>query len=173
MPSRLRRLLGGIVIAGAVAAGIATLGSPTEPAASDAIGDRAVVEDITADAGTVELHRSATCSCCGDHRDYLIAAGFEVVDRVHESAELADVKRNLGVPDMLWSCHTSVIDGYAVEGHVPVDVIVELLMERPEIDGIALPGMPSGSPGMGGRKEDAFTFTAFTDLAEGSVFARR
>jgi len=171
--TRIALLFGGIVVAGAVVAGIAMLGSSTERAGSAAIGDSAEVEEVVAAAGTVELHRSATCSCCGEHRDYLIAAGFDVVDRVHDSVELADVKRDLGVPETLWSCHTSVIDAYAVEGHVPADVIVELLIERPQIDGIALPGMPPGSPGMGGRQDGVWTFTAFTDLVEGRVFARR
>ena len=65
-----------------------------------------------------------------------------------------DVKRDLNIPEELWSCHTTVVSGYYVEGHVPVEVIRKLLREQPEIDGIALPGMPQGSPGMSGTKDE-------------------
>ena len=76
--------------------------------------------------------------------------GFGV--RPVETADMAAMKQSMGVPQEVWSCHTAVIDGYIVEGHVPIDAIEDLLRERPPIDGIALPGMPEGSPGMGGVK---------------------
>lgn len=70
------------------------------------------------------------------------------------------LKESVGIPPDLASCHTALIDGYVVEGHVPADAIRRLLDERPEIDGIALPGMPAGSPGMGGRRDAAWVVYA-------------
>ena len=67
-----------------------------------------------------------------------------------------------GVPESLWSCHTAIIEGYVVEGHVPIEVLERLLTDKPVITGIALPGMPSGSPGMTGEKTETFSIYAFT-----------
>ncbi len=67
--------------------------------------------------------------------------------------DFEDVKVDLNIPDDMWSCHTLLVGGYYVEGHVPVEAIRKLLQEQPEIDGIALPGMPQGSPGMSGTKD--------------------
>lgn len=100
---------------------------------------------------TVEIHRSATCDCCGEHCDYLATAGFRVVEIMHDAADMSEVKRDFGVPRSLWSCYTSVVDGCAVEGHVPVDVIKRLLADRPKLSGVALSGMPAGSPEMTGK----------------------
>ena len=83
-----------------------------------------------------------------------------------ESIEEADVsafKEARGAPRDVWSCHTAVIDGYTVEGHVPVEAIEDLLADRPDIDGIALPGMPPGSPGMSGEKAAPFEVLAIDD----------
>ncbi len=76
-----------------------------------------------------------------------------------------EIKDRLNIPQDMWSCHTAVIGGYFVEGHVPVAAIRKLLEEQPEIDGIALPGMPAGSPGMGGSKEEPFVIYAVADGA--------
>jgi hypothetical protein len=81
-----------------------------------------------------------------------------------ESANVEDltgVKRRYGIPAPLESCHTAIIGDYIVEGHIPVQVVERLLTERPDIDGIALPDMPSGSPGMPGPKNQAWTVYAF------------
>ena len=79
--------------------------------------------------------------------------------------DMATMKQQMGVPKDVWSCHTAVIDGYAIEGHVPVEAIEDLLAQRPAIDGIALPGMPSGSPGMPGAKAAPFAILAVSDGA--------
>lgn len=111
---------------------------------------------------TVTVYHSPTCGCCGLWVDHLRANGFQV--EVVERSNLAPVREQLGVPWALGSCHTAVVDGYAVEGHVPADVIHRLLRERPPVLGIAVPGMPLGSPGMEqlGRWEpyEVFTFDA-------------
>lgn len=132
------------------------------------------IDPVIAAVGTVEVHKSATCGCCGDHVTYLEEAGFEVDVTVHEdNAGVSVFKEELEVPEHMWSCHTSLIDGYAIEGHVPVDVILELLDERPEVDGIALPGMELGSPGMNGEKDKTWVFPAFAGGEELDTFAIR
>jgi hypothetical protein len=108
-----------------------------------------------------ELFRSPTCDCCTGHGDYLTRLGFEI--RSHELADVAVIKERFNVPQPLWSCHTTIIEGYVVEGHVPIEAIEHLLAERPAIDGIALPGMPPGSPGMGGEKTEPWAIFAFAD----------
>jgi len=80
---------------------------------------------------------------------------------------LDEVKDRFNIPEEMWSCHTSVIGDYYIEGHVPVAAIEKLLAEQPDIDGIALPGMPSGSPGMTGEQEAPFVVYA---VADGTTF---
>lgn len=99
-------------------------------------------------AETVVVYRTASCGCCKSYVEYLRHHGFEVQSEVVD--ETATVRARYGVPDDGAGCHTSVIGGYAVEGHVPVTGIEKLLNERPDIDGITVPGMPQDSPGMGG-----------------------
>ncbi len=70
--------------------------------------------------------------------------------------DVTDMKNDLGIPQDMWSCHTSMVGGYFLEGHVPSEAIQKLLDERPAIEGLALPGMPAGSPGMGGVKSQPF-----------------
>jgi hypothetical protein len=100
----------------------------------------------SAAAATVEVVKSPYCGCCQLWIDYLRAEGFEV--RVVEAEDVTPTARRLGVPDDLRSCHTASINGYAIEGHVPAADIRRLLDERPDAAGIAVPGMPIGSPGM-------------------------
>lgn len=101
-----------------------------------------------ADAMKILVHRSATCGCCKAWTDRLRSAGF-VVDIIDE-ADMKAVKAKLGVPPELASCHTAELDGYVIEGHVPVASIKRLLAEKPVALGLAVPGMPAGSPGMEG-----------------------
>lgn len=94
----------------------------------------------------VTVHKSPTCGCCTLWVEHLQHAGFPV--QVVETDDLAPIKAQLGVPPGRGSCHTAQVAGYFVEGHVPADDIVRLLTERPDARGLALPGMPLGSPGM-------------------------
>jgi hypothetical protein len=102
---------------------------------------------------TIEVARSPSCGCCGDWIDHMRAAGFTVNDRLID--DLAPLKAQLGVPADLQSCHTGIVEGYAIEGHVPAEDVLRLLRERPSATGLAVPGMPLGSPGMevGGQTE--------------------
>jgi hypothetical protein len=107
------------------------------------------------------LYKDPQCGCCEGHADYLRENGFEVT--VEPTHDLPLLKRQYGVPGALEGCHTTLIDGYVVEGHVPVASILRLLTERPDIKGISLPGMPAGSPGMSGAKAAPFTIYAIGD----------
>lgn len=113
--------------------------------------------------GEVIVYRSPTCGCCAKWEDYIEGEGFSVRSEVVEDTE--SVKDRHGVPPEAWSCHTALVGDYVVEGHVPVEVIRKLLSEKPDIDGIALPGMPNGSPGMGGTKNAPWEILSFKDGA--------
>lgn len=99
------------------------------------------------------VYRSPSCGCCGGWVDHLRAAGFTVTVEMME--DLTPIAARHGIPDQLRSCHTGETNGYFVEGHVPAADVERLLAERPDARGIAVPGMPIGSPGMemGGRRE--------------------
>jgi hypothetical protein len=99
--------------------------------------------------------------------------GFEVT--THEVADLAPVKAEHAVPRQLEGCHTAIVDGYVVEGHVPADVIERMLEERPDVVGIAVPGMPIGSPGMEtpGRPAERYNVVTFDEDGNITVYARR
>ncbi len=97
-------------------------------------------------ATPITVYKSPTCGCCGKWVEHMKAAGFN--PKVTDLPNVSTVKQSMGVPSHLQSCHTSSIEGYAIEGHVPADVIRQLLKEKPKIVGIAVPGMPIGSPGM-------------------------
>jgi hypothetical protein len=137
-------------------------------------GVPASAPSVTAAAKTViQVYKSPTCGCCKNWVDHVREAGF--VAEVHDlpEEELQARKRKLGVGPRLASCHTAIVNGYVVEGHVPAADIQRLLRERPAVAGIAAPGMPVGSPGMevpGGRK-DKYDVVAFTKSGTTKVFA--
>lgn len=125
------------------------------------------IEDLV-----VEVHRAPNCGCCTGWEAYMIDQGFTVDS--WEDPGLTEFKITSGVPMDAMSCHTAIVDGYVVEGHVPVEAIFDLLEQRPDIDGIALPGMPQGSPGMPGEQLEPFEILAFDDglmSVFGSYFA--
>ena len=95
----------------------------------------------------VEVWKDPSCGCCGDWVSHMEASGFQV--QVHDTGN-APVRKRLGVPEKMGSCHTALVGGYALEGHVPAREIQRLLKERPRAIGLAVPGMPVGSPGMDG-----------------------
>jgi len=97
------------------------------------------------------VYRSPTCGCCGKWIDHLKQNNFNVKDNVSDDMEA--IKSQYGVPKEMASCHTAVVNGYVVEGHVPAADILKLLKDKPKVTGLAVPGMVTGSPGMemGGR----------------------
>ena len=125
------------------------------------------------------VFRSPTCGCCGDWLDYMKTEGFQIKDNVTE--DMDTVKQTYGVSKGLDSCHTALIDGYVVEGHVPANDVRRLLSERPNVAGITAPGMPMGSPGMEvgespeerlRQRVDDYTVYAFTAENKVIPFAR-
>lgn len=105
------------------------------------------------------LYKNPWCGCCEAHAKYLRANGF-TVDEV-PTHELTVLKERLGVPREMAGCHTTLVGGYVVEGHVHADLIHRLLNERPAVTGISLPGMPTGSPGMPGPKPEPLKVYSF------------
>ncbi|WP_375260614.1 DUF411 domain-containing protein [Palleronia sp.] len=124
---------------------------------------------IAEEGTTLHVTKTPTCGCCAAWVDLAREEGFEV--EVTETRDYVGMKRAAGVPADLWSCHTAEIEGYTVEGHVPFAALRKLLDERPQIDGLSVPGMPAGSPGMGDDPEAKFDVIAFGGAAgEGEVF---
>jgi hypothetical protein len=107
------------------------------------------------------LYKNPQCGCCEGYADYLRENGFEVT--VKPTHDLPLLHHQHGVPEPLVGCHTTLVDGYVVEGHVPIGALLRVLTERPAIKGISLPGMPAGSPGMFGDKTAPFTIYEIGD----------
>ena len=123
-----------------------------------------------AEAADMVVYKSPTCGCCAAWIEHIEASGITV--DVKNAYDLSPIKAKMGVPDQLESCHTAVIDGYTIEGHVPATDIKRLLSERPDARGLSVPGMPVGSPGMeqDGEK-DPFVTVLFGDQGY-QAFAR-
>src|SRR5712691_2470907 len=116
------------------------------------------------------LYRNPNCGCCLEYAKYLRSNGIDVT--VDSKQDLALVRRQLHVPEKFEGCHVTVIDRYAVEGHVSASSIKKLLAERPDIIGISIPGMPSGTPGMSGQKDGPLTvYEISNDSGPAKVFA--
>lgn len=124
-----------------------------------------------AKATEVNVYKSPYCGCCGAWVDNLRTSGLKVV--VHDLGDVTPIAKKAGVPDDARSCHTAIVDGYFVEGHVPASDIRKLLSERPMARGIAVPGMPIGSPGMEqGNRKDAYATLIIDRRGATRVFAR-
>lgn len=119
----------------------------------------------------ITVYRDPTCGCCHQWVNYLKGQGFHVTDIVR--SDMTAIKQQYGIPADLTSCHTAIVEGYVVEGHVPATDIQRLVTERPNIKGIAVPGMPVGSPGMElGDRQDTFTVVAFGPDKKTTIFNR-
>ncbi len=117
----------------------------------------------------IVVYRSPTCGCCGKWLKHLEKHQFEVRDVITE--DMDSIKQKYGIPRQLASCHTAVVDGYVIEGHVPAADIKTLLKDKPDIIGITVPGMPSGTPGMEmGDRKDAFNVISFDKDGHIKVF---
>src|SRR5262245_1097321 len=127
----------------------------------------------TAAKPLITIYKTPTCGCCALWVTHLKDNGFPVKAEDHDN--LAPFKKKLGVPNELSSCHTGIVEGYVIEGHVPADVIDKLLAERPQVTGLAVPGMPLGSPGMEvpGRPADRYQVLTFDRNGRTGVFASR
>jgi len=116
---------------------------------------------------TFEVFKTPTCGCCDGYVSFLEGEQFKV--KKTNMTTLDSIKKKHNIPGEMQSCHTSVVGKYFIEGHVPIEAINKLLKEQPDIDGIALPGMPIGTPGMPGNKEAPYVIYQLID-GEYSVF---
>jgi hypothetical protein len=121
---------------------------------------------------TVTVYKSSTCGCCAKWIDHFTANRFKMV--IHDRDNMDEVKDWLGVPRGVRSCHTAQVDGYLIEGHVPASDVRTLLAKRPKIAGLAVPGMPSGTPGMAmpGDRAESYAVVAFQKDGTTKLFAR-
>ena len=142
---------------------LAACSGSDEPAAPNAVATAVAVpamDHIQTDE-VMTVYASPTCGCCHEYIPYLEGHGLTVKTEVTE--DVNSIKEEYGIPESAWSCHTAVIGDYYVEGHVPIEAVERLLEDEPNIDGIALPGMPAGSPGMDGEKVGPFEVVAIKD----------
>ncbi len=121
-------------------------------------------------APTIVVYKTPTCGCCTKWVEHLQANGFTVMAQNRD--DLAPIRAQHGVPQRLLSCHTALVGSYIVEGHVPADDVKKLLAEKPAVKGIAVPGMPLGSPGMEHPTPQRYDTLAFTADGQTTVFAR-
>ena len=122
------------------------LACTSKPEAAEAAAPVTAISSADGDGSTVVVYKSPTCGCCSDWIAHMEKSGFTV--EVHDIADVGPVKREMGIGQSLWSCHTAKVGDYVLEGHVPADQVVRMLAEKPAIRGLAVPGMPIGSPGM-------------------------
>jgi hypothetical protein len=122
-------------------------------------------------AQPIVVYKTATCGCCGKWVEHLKAAGFAPTVHTLQTMDEAPVRKQ--IPSALRSCHTATLEGYLVEGHVPADVIKKLLKEKPRVEGIAVPGMPAGSPGMESPNPEPYDVVSFDAAGKTTVFAKK
>ncbi|MHA2253084.1 MAG: DUF411 domain-containing protein [Candidatus Kariarchaeaceae archaeon] len=136
------------------------------------LNDQSNSGDITDGEGNLKipvvLYSSPTCGCCHEYVKYLNDNGFDTFQKRTEDFKL--IKAENGIPGELYSCHTSIIGDYFVEGHIPISVVEDLLEQKPDLDGITLPDMPSGSPGMGGEKTSSWEIFSIKDGQNIGIF---
>ena len=155
-------LVAGVAVIAAAAVMVAGSGNP---------GSAGSLPDPGAAGQEVVVYKSPTCGCCEEWVGHLRSRGFRVV--THNLADMGAIKAKNGVPASLTSCHTATVGGYAIEGHVPADLILRILKERPAIAGLAVPGMPGGSPGMESAPRVPYDVIAWDAAQATSLYAKR
>ena len=145
-------LIGGLALAAVV------LGSPPD--------------HLPAQGPAMTVYKTPTCGCCAKWVDHMKSAGFKV--QVQDMDDLTEIKQASGVPIPIRTCHTAVVSGYVIEGHVPADLVKKVLAEKPKMTGIAVPGMPVGSPGMeSGNQKSPYDVVLFDKTGKTTVYAKR
>jgi hypothetical protein len=117
----------------------------------------------------ITVYKDPGCGCCKSWIEHLIKHGYRVDAK--DTPNMTEIKRTLGVPDGLTACHTAIVNGYLIEGHVPAADIDRLLAQKPRIAGLAVPGMPMGSPGMEGGPAQRYQVLTFDKSGKAGVFA--
>lgn len=119
----------------------------------------------------IKVYKDPSCGCCKEWVKHLEANGFTV--ETMDMPDMSSVKTKYGVKNEIQACHTAVVGDYLVEGHVPADVIKQMLKEKPAIAGLAVPGMPQGSPGMDGGAKERYNVLTFDRAGRTTVYAQR
>ena len=146
----------------AIAAGFAGLALTTAatPSASDSAAPKKPV---------ITVYKDPNCGCCKNWVEHLIKHGYTVSTK--DTRGMNEIKRTLGVPPKVEACHTGLVNGYLIEGHVPAADIDRLLKQKPRVAGLAVPGMPMGSPGMEGPRTQHYEVLSFERNGKTRVFA--
>jgi hypothetical protein len=118
---------------------------------------------------TITVYKDPSCGCCKNWVQHLIKHGYKVDAK--DTPNMTEIKHTLGIPDPISSCHTAVVNGYLIEGHVPASDIDRLLEKKPHVAGLAVPGMPMGSPGMEGPSTQHYQVLSFDKTGKTKVFA--
>jgi len=116
----------------------------------------------------ITVYKTLTCGCCVNYIGYATRQGLEI--KAETVNNLEQIKMDYEIPEDMWSCHTSIMGDYIVEGHIPLEAVEKLVSEKPDIRGIAMPGMPSGSPGMPGSKTGPFEIYSLNHDGSTSLF---
>lgn len=153
-----------VALAAAVAAFVHADGGPAPKGGGDAASSPAGGE------AEMVVYRAPSCGCCELWVEHMREAGFEV--RVEDRSDVVDVKRELGVPSTVYSCHTAVVDGHVVEGHVPAETVRRWLSEGAPGEGLAVPGMPAGSPGMPSSRPERYSVLTYDGSGATRVYER-
>ena len=166
-------LIGGSMLVGCAPAGekVSTNGSQTKTESREKMPPNAAGQSDNGDEKAITVYKSPTCGCCTMWEEHLTKAGFKVTS--NKTDKLAEIRKQYGVPEKAQSCHTAVIGGYVIEGHVPAADVEKLLKERPaDIAGLAAPGMPPKSPGMQpeGEKPSGYDVLSFDKNGQTKVF---
>ncbi len=170
-------LIAGVVVAGIVGAGYWTVNGLAEnqtarqstPAITQV--SKASNSEPAAEALNITVYRTPTCGCCKGWVEHIQQNNFIVTDIVKPEAEIQEIRQKHNLPQQLTSCHAAEINGYLVEGHVPVEDVKRLIAQKPNLAGIAVPGMPIGTPGMEmGDRKQSFEVVGFQPDGEMEVF---
>jgi hypothetical protein len=134
------------------------------------VGVAATAQTTAPPPPAIVVYKSPSCGCCKAWMEHLTENGFKVTGKDMDSVQ--PIKDDVGLPAKLASCHTAIVDGYVVEGHVPAGDIKRMLKERPKIVGLSAPGMPQGSPGMETGRKDPYDVVAFDAKGNTTVYAK-
>ena len=174
----LRGIVAALVLAGGtlVAAGCAPEAEGASAGTNGGTGQEAIADAALAatiaETPTIKVYKLSTCGCCALWVDHMRAAGFKL--DVEDTDDMVAVKLDAGLPPQLQSCHTSFVGDYVFEGHIPAEVIARFLAEAPDARGLAVPGMPIGSPGMEvGDRVDPYDVIRFDAHGGTSVYESR
>ena len=136
-----------------------------------AVAQSVLIRHAAAQAGTpIEVYKNPSCGCCRGWVKHMEANGFKA--KLTDTSDMATIKKQHGVDAKLQSCHTAVVAGYVVEGHVPASDVRRLLKEKPKVVGLTIPGMPQSAPGMDGKPFQPYEVLSFDATGKTAVFAK-